>query len=59
METCLAGQGSESINSVLVEKSVQLSAAECALKTNMAELAEVKRERELVQVKRREPMNLP
>lgn len=49
METCLAGQGSESINSVLVEKSVQLSAAECALKTNMAELAEVKRERELVQ----------
>ena len=58
METCLAGESPESIKSVLVEKSVQLSNAECSLQTNMAELEKFKHELSLLQVSRRGPINL-
>lgn len=56
METCLAGHSPESINSVLVEKSLQLSTVECSLQSNMAELEKVKHECAVLQVNFRELM---
>jgi len=54
METCLAGHTPESINSVLVEKSLQLSTAECSLQSSIAELKKVKHECAVLQVNFRE-----
>ncbi|KAG0571893.1 hypothetical protein KC19_VG051600 [Ceratodon purpureus] len=52
METCLAGHSPESINTVLVEKSVKLSNAECSLQANIAELEKIKLELALLQESR-------
>ena len=57
METCLAGHSPESINTVLVEKSVKLSNAECSLQANIAELEKIKLELALLQVNLKEPMH--
>ena len=57
METCFAGQSPDSINSVLVEKSLRLSGAECSLQANTAELEKIKHECALLQVNIRELMH--
>ena len=50
METCLAGETPESISDVLVERSLQLSAAQFSLQSKATELENLKRDFELLQV---------
>lgn len=50
METCLAGETPESISNVLVERSLQLSAAQFSLQSKATELEDVKKDLELLQV---------